>query len=70
MAFDPYLRQMAEIEKMLTVKVVCLDVLYHPSNFLPSLKNTLYNGLKIVFGSKKYLGKCYVPIRGSIIELL
>ena len=25
MAFDPYLRQMAETEKMLTVKVVCLE---------------------------------------------
>ena len=23
---------------MLWVKVVCLEVLYHPSNFLPSLK--------------------------------
>ena len=29
---------MAERKKMVKVKVVCLKVLYHPSNFLPSLK--------------------------------
>ena len=39
MFFSPYLLQMAETKKkMLRVKVVCLEVLYHPSNFLPSLK--------------------------------
>ena len=29
---------MTETKKMLTVKVVCLEVLHDPSNFLPSLK--------------------------------
>ena len=38
MVFVPYLLQMAERKKMLRVKVVCLEILYHPSNFLPSLK--------------------------------
>ena len=42
MFFSPYLLQMAKTKKMLRVKVVCLEVLHHPSNFLPSLKKHLY----------------------------
>ena len=38
MVFAPCLLQMVETKKMLRVKVVCLEVLYHPSNFLTSLK--------------------------------
>ena len=34
--------QMAETKKSVGVKVVYLGLIYHPSNFLPSLKNTLY----------------------------
>ena len=42
MVFAPYLLQMTETKKMLRVKIVCLGVFYHSSNFLPSLKKTLY----------------------------
>ena len=43
MVFGLYLLQMAEFKKA-RVKVVCLEVLYHPSNFLPSLKkHPVYN---------------------------
>ena len=57
MAFDPYLRRMAETEKMLTVKVVCLEVLYHPSNFLPSLKKHPVQRVENSFWVEKVFGK-------------
>ena len=44
MVFAPYLLQMAETKKIVWDKVVSLGVLYHRLNFLPSIKNTLYNG--------------------------
>ena len=38
MVFAPISFRWLKEEKMARVKVVCLKVLYHPSNFLPSLK--------------------------------
>ena len=72
MFFPPISFRWLKQKKMLRVKVVCIEVIYHPSNFLPSLKNTLYisrtlsKRLKILHVCEKGLKNCFDLKTGTI----
>ena len=66
-----YLLQMAETKKMFRVKVVCQEILYHPSNFLPSLKtHPVYMALRVETANPVYFFAYIIRLRYKVADFV